>query len=202
VSVARRDGYTKAVSKSAPTDPVVVGEIVVEQPFTAGGTAKVGSQMWIEPGTFSPKDATVAYAWLRDGVAIPGATSPDYLVVPADAGHRITGAVVLTKPNYETRVLKFPIGDVVTTKSTLAVTTKGRRGSAIVAVKVVAPGVSDPGGLVTVRIGNKKQVVQLADGRARVVIEGLRAKKHKVYVAYAGTEVIEAARGSAYVRVR
>jgi hypothetical protein len=62
--------------------------------------------------------------------------------------------------------------------------------------------VSDPGGAVTVRIGNKKQTVQLSGGRARVVIEGLRAKKHKVYVAYAGTDVTEAARGAAYVRVR
>ena len=76
--------------------------------------------MWIEPGTFTPNDATVAYAWLRDGVPIPGATTPDYLVVPADAGHRITGAVILTKPNYGTRVLRFPIGDLVTTKPTLA----------------------------------------------------------------------------------
>ncbi|HET9420698.1 MAG TPA: CHAP domain-containing protein [Nocardioides sp.] len=202
VSVARRDGYTKAVSRSAPTDPVVVGEIVVDQPFTAGGTAKVGSQMWIEPGTFTPKDATVAYAWLRDGVPIDGATTPDYVVTPADAGHRITGAVILTKPNYETRVVEFPIGDVVTTKPTMQVTTKGRRGSAIVSVRVVAPGVSEPDGRVTIRIGNKKQVVPLSDGRARVVIEGLRAKKHKVYVDYAGTDVVEAAHGAAYVRVR
>ena len=123
-------------------------------------------------------------------------------MAPADAGHRITGAVVLTKPNYATRVLKFPIGDLVTTKSTLQVTTKGRRGSAIVSVKVVAPGISDPDGRMTIRIGNKKQVVHLSDGRARVVVEGLRAKKHKVYVDYAGTDVIEAAHAAAYVRVR
>ena len=150
-----------------------------------------------------PKDATVAYAWLRDGVAIPGAASPDYVVVPADAGHRITGVGhVLTKPNYETRVLKFPIGDVVTTKPTLAVTTKGRRGSAIVAVKVVAPGVSDPGGIVTVRIGKEAGVVQLADGRVRVGDRGAAREEAQGVRAYAGTDVIEAARGSAYVRVR
>ncbi len=110
--------------------------------------------------------------------------------------------VTLRKPNYTTRVLKFPIGDRVTTKPTLQVTTKGRRGSAVVSVRIVAPGVSDPGGRVTVRIGNKKQTVHASHGRAWVVIEGLRAKKHKVYVDYAGTDVIEAARGSAYVRVR
>ncbi len=44
VSVARRDGYTKAVSKSTPVGPVVVGEIVVGEQFRAAGEAKVGSQ--------------------------------------------------------------------------------------------------------------------------------------------------------------
>ena len=203
VSVARRDGYTKAVSKSAPTDPVVVGRIdVVDQPFTAGGRSQVGSRMWIEPGTFTPNDATVTYAWLRDGVPIAGATAPSYVVAPADAGRRITGAVALSKPNYETRVLKFPIGDRVTTKPDPEVTTEGSPGSAVVSVKVVAPGVNDPGGRVTIRIGNKKQTVHLSGGRARVRIEGLRANKHKVYVDYAGTDMIEAAHGAAYVRVR
>ena len=202
VSVARREGYTKAVSQSAATGPVVVGEIVVGEPFRATGEAKVGSQLSIVLGTYTPKDATVSYAWLRDGVPIPGATTPAYAVVPADAGARIVGVVALSKPNYATRVLQFPIGDRVTTKPVLKVTTKGRRGSAVVSVKVVAPGVSVPGGRVTVRIGNQKQIVHLSNGRARAVIEGLRAKKHKVYVEYAGTDVIEPARGAAYVRVR
>ena len=202
VSVARRDGYTKAVSQSAAVGPVVVDDIEVGKPFVAVGEAEVGSQVWIEPGTFSPKDAKVSYAWLRDGVPIRGATARSYDVVPADAGARITGAVALTKPNYATRVLRFPIGDRVTTNSALHVTTKARRGAAIVSVRIAAPGVSDPGGRVMIRIGNNKKTLHLSDGRARVVIEGLRAKKHKVYVDYAGTDVVEPARGAAYVRVR
>ena len=61
---------------------------------------------------------------------------------------------------------------------------------------------SDPGGRVTVRIGNTKRTVH-AERRPGVGRDrGARAKKHKVYVGYAGTGVIEAARGSAYVRVR
>ena len=62
--------------------------------------------------------------------------------------------------------------------------------------------VAEPGGRVTVRIGNQKSSVHPSSGRARVVIEGLRAKKHKVYVDYAGTDVVEPARAAAYVRVR
>ena len=202
VSVARRDGYLKAVSKSTPVGPVVVGEIVVGEQFRAAGEARVGSRMSITPGTFTPKDATVSYAWLRDGVPIPGAIAPTYDVLPADAGARIAGVVTLRKPNYTTRVLTFPIGDWVTTKPALRVTTKARRGAAVVSVRIVAPGVSEPGGQVRVRIGNKKETVNASHGRAWFWIEGLRAKKHKVYVDYAGTGVVEAARGSAYVRVR
>ena len=202
VSIARRDGYVKAVAKSAPTAPVVLGRIDVDEPFSAAGRARVGARMWIEPGTFTPPDATVAYSWLRDGAPIERATDQSYDVVPADAGARITALVTLTKPNYASRVLHFAMGDRVTTKPALHVRTDGRRGSAVVIVKVVAPGVSDPGGRVRIRIGNKKESVRPTDGRVRVVIKGLQAKRHKVYVAYTGTGVVEPKRASAYVRVR
>jgi surface antigen len=202
VHVARRDGYVKGVSKSVPIGPVVHGTIEVDEPFTAAGSSRVGSRMWIEPGTFTPADAAVSYAWLRDGVPIPGATGPSYDVAPADAGSRITGLVTLTKPNYRQVVQRFEIGGPVTTKPELRITTKQRRGAAVVVVKVVAPGVNNPGGQVRVRIGNKKQVLRPTDARARFVIEGLRPKKHKVYVAYTGTEVVEQRRGSAYIRIR
>jgi hypothetical protein len=202
VSVAWRDGYWKAVSKSAPIGPVVLGTIEVAEPFTAAGSSRVGSRMWIEPGTFTPADATVSYAWLRDGVPIPGATGPSHDVVPADAGSRITAQVTLSKPNYQQLVQRFEIGGPVTTKPKLRITTKQRRGAAVVAVKVVAPGVNNPGGQVQVRIGKQRQVLRPTDARARFVIEGLRPKKHRVYVAYTGTDVVERRRGSAYIRIR
>jgi len=201
VNVALRDGYTKAVAKSGPVGPVVLGTIEVDEPFTVSGRTRVGSRLSIAPGAFRPADATVGYAWLRDGVPIPGATGATYDLVGADAGARIEGVVGLSKPNYESQVLRLPTGDRVTTKPTLTIGTQGRRGAAVVNVKIVAPGVSDPGGRVHVRIGNKKYSLKPVDGRVRVVIEGLPAKKHKVYVAYSGTRVVEPARGSAYVRV-
>jgi hypothetical protein len=202
VAVARRDGYVKAVARSVPTAPVLLGRIDVVDPFHASGRARVGSRMWIEPGTFTPSDATLGYSWQRDGVPIEGETGPSYDVVAGDAGARITAVVTLTKPNYAQGVLRFVMGERVTTKPDLRVNTKGRSGRAVVVVRVVAPGVTGPGGRVTVRIGDEKRSVRVSDGRARVVVDDLRAKRHRVYVAYTGTEVVEPARASAHVRVR
>ena len=62
-------------------------------------------------------------------------------------------------------------------------------------------GVNNPGGTVTIRIGNKSETVRPSKGRVRVRIDDLPAIKHKVRVTYTGTGIVEPARGSAYVRV-
>jgi hypothetical protein len=157
--------------------------------------------MRIEPGTFTPNDAEVSYTWLRDGVPIAGATASSYAVVPADAGARMTAKVTLTKAEYATRVLTFKLGGPVTTKPQLAVKAVGKPGSAVVVVDVVSPGVNNPGGTVTIRIGNKSETVRLSDGRVRVRIDDLAAGKHRLRVSYTGTKIVEPARESAYVRV-
>jgi hypothetical protein len=199
--VAWRDGYAKAVTKSEPVGPVVLGRIDVVEPFRAAGRNRVGSRMWIEPGTYTPADAEVSYSWLRDGVPIEGANAASYDVVPADVGARIRAVIVLTKPKYETKVLNYILGGPVTTKPDLKIQTVGRRGSAVVVVDVVAPGVNNPGGTVTIRIGRKSETVHPSGGRVRVRIDDLPAGKHKVRVTYTGTSIVEPGRGSAYVRV-
>ena len=201
VSKARREGYTRARTTSAPVGPVLLGRIDVVDPFHAAGRNRVGSRMWIEPGTFTPTDAEVAYSWLRDGVPIAGATESSYTVAPADAGSRMTALVILSKAKYATRVLTFKLGGRVTTKPELEIKTVGKPGAAVVVVDVVALGVNDPGGTVTITIGDKLETVHPSGGRVRVRIDDLRAGKRKVRVTYTGTEVVEPARGSARVRV-
>lgn len=201
VSKARLEGYTRTRTTSAPVGPVLLGRIDVIEPFHAAGRNRVGSRMWIEPGTFTPKDAQVTYAWLRDGVPIAGATASSYAVGPADVGSRMTALVILSKPKYANRVLTFKLGGRVTTKPELEIKTVGKPGSAVVVVDVVALGVNDPGGTVTVQIGNKSETVHPSGGRVRVRVDGLQAGKHRVRVAYTGTEIVEPARESAYVKV-
>jgi uncharacterized protein YjdB len=78
----------------------------------SGGTAKVVSQMWSGSRThpsynayyeaqasgFSPRAASYTYQWLKDGVAIKGATGKEYLSVPTEVGHRVSVRVTAHGP--------------------------------------------------------------------------------------------------------
>jgi hypothetical protein len=90
----------------------------------------------------------------------------------------------------------------VTTRPTLSVWTEGRRGRAIVRLKVTAPGVSTPGGRATVRIGDHRVTGRLQDGRLRVVIGDLSSGVRTVRVGYAGTDIVRPEKLVTTVRVR
>jgi hypothetical protein len=65
---------------------------VVESPRILGSFA-VSQELTATPGTWYPRTNRVTFQWLRDGVALPGATSPSYVVNAADAGHTLSVAV-------------------------------------------------------------------------------------------------------------
>lgn len=56
---------------------------------TIAGTARVGSTLTADPGTWLPGGVTFTYRWLRDGKAVAGATARTYKVVTADAGRTL-----------------------------------------------------------------------------------------------------------------
>lgn len=67
-------------------------------PTPTEGTPVPGSYLVAGLGTWSksPDPATYTFQWLRDGVAIPGATERQYLVPATDIGHRIAVYVTNT----------------------------------------------------------------------------------------------------------
>ncbi|MCP2265152.1 hydrophobic W protein [Promicromonospora thailandica] len=83
----------------------------------SGGTATVVSRMWsgdrshpsynayyeARGSRFSPTAASYTYQWLRDGVAIKGATRKEYLSPPADVGRRVAVRVTAHGPRMKTR---------------------------------------------------------------------------------------------------
>jgi len=75
-------------------------------PFTTAptpkitGTAKVGQTLTADPGTWSPKPTGFTYQWLRDGVAISGATSATYTLTAEDAGKKISVEVTAILAGY------------------------------------------------------------------------------------------------------
>jgi hypothetical protein len=68
---------------------------------TISGTSTVGSTLRANPGAWGPSPVTFRYAWLRDGVAITGATSQSYTLVRADRGKQVRVKVVGSKTGYK-----------------------------------------------------------------------------------------------------
>ncbi len=79
---------------------------------TITGTAKVGSKLTANAGTWTPSTVTKTYQWKRNGVAISGATASTYTAKSADAGKVITVTVKGSKTGY-TSVYKTSAGKTI-----------------------------------------------------------------------------------------
>ncbi len=91
VSVSAPEGDALHVNAVLPASP----KRIIAPRVT--GNATVGGTLDCEEGTYSGVPApTLAVEWLRDGVAITGATSPVYVVQAADAGHQLQCKVTAT----------------------------------------------------------------------------------------------------------
>ena len=56
---------------------------------TISGTARLKQVVTANAGSWAPTPTSFAYQWLRDGVAIPGATAATYAAVVDDVNHRL-----------------------------------------------------------------------------------------------------------------
>ncbi len=84
---------TFRLTVSAVVDDAAVAPALVAAP-TLSGTGKIGMGLSLDPGIWSGQPAPdLALQWRRDGVAIPGATTADYLPVAADDLAEISCAV-------------------------------------------------------------------------------------------------------------
>ena len=92
-----RPGYLDAVFIIAPAT-VQEGDLPSYSPSLTGDP-RVGKTLSIQPTAWGP-DISVTYQWYRDLVAIPSATSANYVVTRADAGHDIVLTVSGTRPGY------------------------------------------------------------------------------------------------------
>jgi surface antigen len=195
------DGYSVSKTEAQPTGPVAAGRIDVTSPFFLRGTPRMGRTLTIEKGTFEPSDAKVGYTWLRDGKPIASASGTTYTLTSADVGHDITVQVGLSRAGYRDRTSTLRTDGVVTTVPTLRVDATGKPGRAVVKVRVTAPGVSAPGGRLTVKIGQREAAGRVVDGVAKVVVDELAAGTRTVKVLYDGTGTILPGKARTTVRV-
>ncbi|MGZ5369599.1 MAG: CHAP domain-containing protein [Aeromicrobium sp.] len=78
------------------------------------GTTKVGSTLTAAPGSWTPSGITLAYQWLRDGVAIPSAASSKYVLSGSDLARRISVRVTGSKTGLTTQVKTSPATAAIT----------------------------------------------------------------------------------------
>lgn len=63
-----------------------------------GGAGTVGAQYANNTGTWTPAGSTFTRQWLRNGVAIAGATAQSYTMAAADSGTSVSCQVTATNP--------------------------------------------------------------------------------------------------------
>ena len=82
-------------SSFGPPPPPVLKPVNVTAPVVSG-TTTVGSTLSCTTGTWTNSPTSFAYQWLRNGVAISGATASTYVVVAGDLGTSISCLVTAT----------------------------------------------------------------------------------------------------------
>jgi alpha-tubulin suppressor-like RCC1 family protein len=98
---AAKAGYNDSTDVSDPTAAVGAGTIAATGSVTVSGTAQVGSTLTGTSTVETTPEADTSGQWLRDGVAIDGATGTTYDVTNADAGTTITYQVTATLEGYD-----------------------------------------------------------------------------------------------------
>ena len=189
---ASASGYRKSASTAPETTPVLAKPIAITSPSRAKGTPEVGSRLVARPGIFKPEDASITYAWLRDGHPIAKATKPTYTVRRADLRRALSVQITLTRRHFRTTTESVAVAPV-TTVPEVKVRTDATRKRVALDIRVKAPGASRPDGAMTVSVGGRTVEVQLVSGRARVVVRGVRPGTKPVVVRYAGTDVVQPA---------
>jgi hypothetical protein len=213
---ATAPGHAEAVWVTPETDVVRGRQLQVVGAPRVSGTMRAGSLLTAVPPTVSvpPVDrsdlpaATIAYQWLRNGVAIRGADRATYRLTASDVGRRVTVRTTATRPpheGYEPVVQTSDPGPVVG-KAAPQVTAKAKatkKRAVKLTITVSVPGV-DPAAPVTVQRGGKVVARGKVTGSGRLVLSLKRQRKGKAAftVSYAGSTAVEARTVRVSVTVR
>jgi hypothetical protein len=178
-------------------------QAAITQPFTGSGSTIDGEVLTVQAGVWTPADTAPSYTWLRNGAAIDGATAASYRLVPDDVGSRVSVRVDIAPADglSATQTITFP--DLVKARPVLVVKAAGRRGRAVVRVKVTAAGLEGSvSGPVVIALAGRSRTLELVDGRARAVFRSLPPDTYEVQASYAGDETVASAAGADPVTVK
>lgn len=167
---------------------------------TVTGSARVGSVLTAQPGTWSVSGASYAYQWLRNGQAVDGATSANYAVIVADVGAELSVTVTASKDGFADGVATS--AEIMVPK--VASQTTGspdrsivRSGTPLGYSGSVRAGDVVPTGTVDIYDGSKKvATAELnGDGLFTVNVAGLKRGIHLITPRYTGDDTVRSSIG-------
>lgn len=184
---AHADGYESLTASSSATPAVLLGQAAFTTNPGLTGTAVVGHTLTATPGQFTPAGASPTYQWLRDGVAISGATARTYTLQRTDVGHRVAVQVVLSAPHWAPTAALAGATTAVKAVPRLTVRVAAHATWAGVAVRVVTPGLPDPDGRARIyERGRLLGTITVTDGHGYLRLEDLSPRTHHVVLRYSG----------------
>lgn len=171
--------------------------VVIKQPASLSGAAMVGSTLSVVPGTYEPSQVDLTYAWLRDGVEVPGRSEATYPCTAADFGARISVRVKISA------VGRLPVSETldarqdVIARPTLDATVVGGTRRARVRIRVAPPGgiTTVPTGKVVAVLGDREKVADLAEGVVTIPFFRVRPGATTITVRYLGGDGFRAIAG-------
>ncbi|WP_082582245.1 carboxypeptidase-like regulatory domain-containing protein [Aeromicrobium sp. Root236] len=189
----------KSGASTAGVSQVLSDQLTAYVTPTISGSPVVGATLTASPGSWSLNATTeFSYEWFAGGVH--AGTGKTYKPVTADVGKALTvevTAIALDKSGTETSTATTAV------KRSSKVTASGSYSRSkkrlTLTVRVTVPGVTSPGGTVTVKEGTHtiKARVALRSGKAVITISKPRTgRKHYYRLSYSGSNTIAAATGS------
>ncbi|WP_134740467.1 hypothetical protein [Nocardioides sp. 503] len=194
VSPVREGVAPRPLTSSHVTVPL--GRITPTTQPALEGLALLGRTLTTTWLTVTGPDAvTVAYAWLRDGAVVEGATSREYSPTQADLGHRLRARIQVSAPGYETLTILTDPSDVVRGRPLQVVGSAGLRGTARVGelLRATVPRIQEPPEQRGPGDPATLSYQWLRDGAA---IPGARAATYRLLPADSGRRISVRVRGS------
>ncbi|MGC5224756.1 tannase/feruloyl esterase family alpha/beta hydrolase [Micromonospora sp. DT81.3] len=181
-----------------PATPVGVTAPVVS------GQPDVGRTLSATPGEWAGENLAFSYRWLRDGVAIPGATAPTYLVRSADQGKALTVEVTASDGSGTANATSAGVtvrwvSAAVVTTTPLLVAAASR--PVTVTVRIL-PLRADAEGTVTVTTAGRTFTGTAADGKVAIPVGKLPRGVHAIVAVYEGSAAVAPTKGYGVVVVR
>jgi hypothetical protein len=187
-------GYTPANATTSPVTVLQGDALTATSPPSIVGTGRIGEQLVANPGAWGTPEPGFAYQWLRDGVAIPGATTATYTVLAGDATHSLSFAVTATRAGYtpgSATSAAVPIAKLASTSHVSLVAKKIKKGAHGMLRVVLGATGAKPSGMVQVYDGArllKGYSMRITDNGVRIVkLPVLTPGKHRIKAVYAGS---------------